>query len=199
MPWATDILWDVESRWSYRGLKVVFRLSLLILTCTLTHSLTSHLKIDDCLHLKELSHIVALGNTTLGHRPRATFLQDNLSGCVHQWDSHSFSKLKEIKTSNMWVSTVQYIRVCWQLPEARCAAAGYLRVLQRGHLGSGGGLNVAPAVAEQLKPDRIKLCPFTPGLPEEIGLIVKECERHPHHLVCFTFTLHFCMWTKHHL
>lgn len=34
-------------------------------------------------------------NTPLGYPPRAAILQDNLSGCVHQWNSHSLFKKKK--------------------------------------------------------------------------------------------------------
>lgn len=49
-------------------------------------------------------------------------------------------------------------------------------IQQMSHLDSAVGLNVPAAVVEQLNAGRMTLCSFTPGFPEEIGLIVRECK-----------------------
>lgn len=173
----------------------MFRLPrFLFLTCTRIRSLTSHLQIDECLNLKVLSHVVAQ------RTPPWAIPEGYFPARQPFWLASPACP----KKSNLWVSIYEApasIRVCWQLPGAPCSAAdclqdsdGDLKLCHSAdeHLDSGAGLNVAPAVDEQLNTDGMTLCPFTPGWPEEVGLIMRECKRQPHlPLVRFTFTPHF--------
>lgn len=163
----------------------MFRLSrFLFLTCTRIRSLTSHLQIDECLNLKVLSHVVA-------QRTLPWAVPEGYFPARQPFWLASPACPKKVKCVGKCLRGTS-LHPCLLAAAWSAVRCSRLSPGQDEHLDSGAGLNVAPAVDEQLNTDRMTLCPFTPRWPEEVGLIMRECKRHPHlPLVRFTFTPHF--------